>query len=124
EIGDEVAQLAIRVHELVDRAGTRAVTQREVEAGEDQRPPFIDRRRIAEILAVEPIDVLGVGTRDLVEGQHIFSVHPQTTRKTSPSADLPFTRTAGSACSVTASSRRRAVVALTRMSAPTSFVRL
>src|SRR5207245_1492689 len=58
--------------------------------------------------------------RDLVT---LSSVHPQTSRKTYTSAVLPFTLTAGSGSSATPPSRRRAVVALTRMSAPTSLVR-
>ena len=71
EVGDEMAELAIRVHELRDRAaGARAVAQRQVEAGEDEGPALVHRGGVAEVLAIEGVDVLGIRAGDLVEGQH------------------------------------------------------
>ena len=71
EIGHQMAELTIGVHELVDRAaGAHTITQGEVEAGEDERPALVDRGGIAKVLTIEGVDVFGIGARDLVEGQH------------------------------------------------------
>src|SRR2546425_2237708 len=80
-----MAELAIRVHELRDRAaGARAVAQRQVEAGEDEGPAFVHRGGVAEVLAIEGVDVLGIRAGDLVEGQHAW---PRDALQRTPSDD-------------------------------------
>src|SRR6266478_1420171 len=75
EIGDEVAELAVRVHQLRHRAARAcAVAQREIEAGEHEGPALVDGSGIAEVFAIEGIDVVGIGAGDLVEGKHASAV--------------------------------------------------
>src|SRR5688500_6179286 len=85
---DEVTQLAIRVNEIVNAGSEKPVLMRRrafmrstrrlsarsarVEAGDERAPMVLDAARIALVLRIELIDVLGVGSVDEVERLHGF----------------------------------------------------
>jgi hypothetical protein len=76
EIGDDVAELAIGVHEIGDgQASVRARSgtgggARKLVAREDERPPLVDRVRIAPVVRVETIHVLRICAGDVVQQPH------------------------------------------------------
>ena len=85
ELGDEMAQLAIAVHQIehahVERPGRQrgsralggAALEPHFESGEEGAPLLGHRARILQVLLVKLVDVFGIGTVYKIEwlGRHI-----------------------------------------------------
>ncbi len=75
EVGDQMAEIAVGVHEVADfrtRRAAGAMREAELVGREDERPALVDRTWITAVLAVQGVHVLGVLARDEVEHAQPF----------------------------------------------------
>jgi len=82
QVGDQVAELAIGVNQVEDAdvalegrlgaygGGVRPVAPGRFEAGKEQRPMRPDRRRVAQILLVQAVNVIGIRPIDEIQVGH------------------------------------------------------
>src|SRR5207247_1500922 len=125
-VGGQVGMVAPRLHALLQPVAPPLVGHREVLDAEGaavrlpQRGDQLAQRAARAALERCPVHhavEVALGEAERRQPQQ------RALARAAAAPVLPFTRTAGSGSSATPPSRRRAVVALTRMSAPTSLVR-
>ena len=75
DVGHQVSELPIGMDQIGgggprSRGHRRARRDRPLAAGEDERPAFVDGARIATVLLIQGLEILGVRPGDRVEHVH------------------------------------------------------